>query len=182
MKIGILGYGATTGDIISPLINTLESLGHTIYKFPFHNYVSEVWGLQKEDTLDVDSFNIRSIYEKESLDMIIYGTGSLHKVERNVPLFAAEYGVISVSILDNALETVDNLTYRYTNRPDIVIVPNAYAKNVMVLNNIMPEKRTLTFSNVEDVGNGVNPDNDRTLITSLIVNYLDSISTRINLK
>lgn len=148
MNIGIIGHGPASGNAIAPLIEPLETMGHTIYKYAFHEHVANVWGVREEDIYDADTFNPDDIYTLNGkLDLVIYGTGSCHYIETSVPKYAKKHGVRSVSILDIFWGSIEGLANRYKEQPDILIVPNTYAKKRIIDNHIMPPDSVFPLGN-----------------------------------
>lgn len=144
MKIGFIGHGPASGNVLVDVMNYLKLEGHEIYTYAFHPYVAELWGTNT--VYDVDKFSLEDVFH-QPLDMVLYGTGSSHKIELEVPLYARANGVMSISILDIFWSSIEGLKQRYAEKPDFLIVPNELTKDKIVQNGIMEKEQVHALGN-----------------------------------
>lgn len=138
-KIGFVAHGPASANSLLPIIKAIDSKVD-IYLFAFHPFVANLWGCQKLD-LTIKSLNFNG------LDAVVYGTGSNNEIERNVPIEARKYGIPSISILDCFWCDRDNLTARYSNQPNYIIVPNDKSKKELDELHLIPEAKVLPLGN-----------------------------------
>lgn len=140
MRIGFIGHGPGSVNVISVLMKPLKLKGYTVVSYPFSEYGVELMGgtlRNKENYLD--------IFTEDNLDIIIYGTGSLHEYEKDVAVLSRHYGIYSISILD-ALE-FGSESMRYFNQPNKVVCLNKDFKNHIL------SVTGMKYENVSDLGN-----------------------------
>lgn len=140
MRIGLIGHGPGSVNVLSVLNNPLKELNHDVISFPFTDYGLKCLGGSMYSTeyyLD--------IFTKKGLDLIIYGTGSLNEIEVDVSVLARHYGIYSVSILDALEPGTEKL--RYFNRPDKVICLNNHLRNHILKETEMLSDDVLALGN-----------------------------------
>lgn len=116
MKIGFVAHGPASANSLLPLINNLKDKTE-IELFAYHPYVSELWECEL-----ISDFEYPPSFS--TLDIVIYGTGSGHYIECDVPVEARKHGIISISILDCWWSSDEDLIKRFKNKPMYLIVPN----------------------------------------------------------
>lgn len=141
MRIGLLLHAPGSTNVIVPLIDSLREKGNEVIVYPFteyarkHSGANELW---REDAY-------AKIFTEGNLDLVIYGTGSLHEIEKDAAVLARRFGVYSISVLD-ALECgMENL--RYYNKPNKVICVNGELKDITVKSSGMVEADVVAIGN-----------------------------------
>lgn len=140
-QIGFVAHGPASANSLMPLIKVLSEEGEVdIHLFAFHPFVANLWGCEK---LDITPYAL----DFSGLDLVVYGTGSSHNIERVVPIKARSYGVTSISILDCYWSDKNNLFHRFNNQPDYIIVPNKSTKELLDQLQLIPEENILPLGN-----------------------------------
>lgn len=117
MRIGFIAHAPGSVNVMGPLVDPLRELGHDVRVYPFSEYaVMKMGGIE----LGIDKY--LPIFTEEYLDIVIYGTGSMHELEKDVSVLARHFGIYSISLLDALEPGREDL--RYLNKPDKVICFN----------------------------------------------------------
>lgn len=138
--IGFFAHGPGSANALFPIIQKMKDEYH-LSLFAFHPFVSELWGVEAQKELSLEQIDF-SLF-----DLVVYGTGSLHEIERFVPFYAKEKQVPSLSILDIFWGGDDDLKLRYFHPPDYLIVPNRETKKQIQSLHIMPSEHIFVFGN-----------------------------------
>lgn len=119
MKIGVWAHGPGSVNTITPLLKKLNQ--HELFYFPFHDFAATEWGSSVQYDPNNPPYDLLI---DNKIEVVIFGTGSCHKVETEVAEFCEENGIISISILDIFWGSKENLKMRYESSPDYIITPN----------------------------------------------------------
>jgi hypothetical protein len=111
-RIAFIAHGPGTANALFPLIRSLRANKNVeLGLFAFHPYTSRLWN----STMFLEH-EFTSIFT-EQWDLIITGTGSMHKIEKNAPVMAKRSNIPLLSILDSW----GNYEERYQSIPDYLV-------------------------------------------------------------
>lgn len=138
-KIGFIAHGPASANSLHPIIQELKD-EFDIHCYAYHPYVAKLWNCPLlEPTYYPETFAV--------MDLVVYGTGSGHDIERLVPMNSMKHGIPSISILDCFWASEENLNERFTYPPTYLVVPNQKTKETIERLQIMNPAHVYPFGN-----------------------------------